>query len=274
MSSFTRRAGVGVIVASLVWAFGLAMGNPAEARRVHRQLFYSGTPFGSLAWVQNAPTRDTARRKLMVEDLSGETCIALPDAGVQWFMINHRDDELEGEVGYFSVRILYRFASGDAVPDWRSGIHLQRNGNWFGTDGRPVAKEYERDSPQIPLSPQEFVALHDPNAPDGTHNLARLEAAVGPWHMKPAVDADSSWSDRYLYGPMLKAYFTDLTDAISARLLRFTVTSSNTSSSPVLFWLDPRGASSALVRIDAPTLRYEGSRRVYEVFFDRECEDQ
>ncbi len=252
----------------------LVFSGPADARRVHRSLFFSETPFGSLAWVQNAPTRSTARTRLLVRDLTGEDCIALPPTGSQWFMINHRDEELEGQTGYFAIRILYRFAADANTLDARTGVHLQRNGNWLEPDGKTLAGEYERDSAQIALSPEEFADLHDADITMAEENLARLRSAVGNWHLKPSVEAESSWSDRYLYGSMLKAYFNSLTAALSARLLRFTVTSSDTTSQPVLFWLDPRGASSAIIRIDAPTLRYEGSRRVYEVFFDRQCQDE
>jgi len=273
MSLLTRRLGVSGIAALLTFASVLGTPTAAEAQRVHRSIFFAETPFGSLAWIDSARKRATARTKLMVQDLTTENCIVLPGTGVQWFMINHRDDELEGEVGYFAVRVLYRFESATPVPDRRTGIHLQRNANWFSSDGKQTVNEYERDSPQIPLSLQDFLSLHDPNVPDAP-NLSKLEAAVGTWHMKPEMDANSSWSDRYLYGPMLRAYFDSLTDAMSARLLRFTVTSNNTSSNPVLFWLDPRGARSALILIDAPTLRYDGSRRVYEVFFTDGCKDQ
>jgi hypothetical protein len=249
----------------------LACVPPAEARRVHRSLFYSETPFGSLAWVSNTPTQLLARSRLAVADFSGETCMNLPASGAQWFIINHRSEDLDGQTGYFSIRVLYQFAPGERSIDARTGIHLQRNGNWFDAEGNQIGRGYERDSEQISLTEEDFMGLHNPEAGKEKEALAELEKAVGNWHLKPATEDDSSWADRYLYGPMLRAYLGESTGAISARLIRFTATSSSNSSEPVLFWLDPRGAASATVLVDAPRHTYEGSRRVYSVMFDGTC---
>ena len=260
-----RYVAIGLaLVCSLSWA------PTAQADRVHRSLFYSETPFGSLAWVRGSPTRSAARTKLTVDDLTGESCINLPGSGVQWFMVNHRDEELEGQTGYFSVRILYQFGP-DRPQDSRTGIHLQRNGNWFDAAGRPIARDYERNPEQISLSDLNFITLHDPIKGEESVSLAALEEAVGPWHMKPTAGDDSTWVDRHLYGAQLKAYLGAATEAISARLIRFTATSSTSSGEPVLFWLDPRGAASGLILVDAPRHTYSGSRRVYSVLFGGTC---
>lgn len=254
-----------VLIGALMWVL------PAEARRVHRSLFYSETPFGSLAWVSNTPTRLLARSKFLVDDLYRESCINMPASGAHWFVINHRSEDLEGQTGYFSIRILYQFAPGERSIDARTGIHLQRNGNWFNANSTQVARDYERSSEQIALSEQDFMGLHNPNAGEEDEALADLEQAVGSWHMKPSGNDESSWADRYLYGPMLRAYLGESTGAISARLIRFTATSRSNSSEPVLFWLDPRGATSATILVDAPRHTYEGSRRVYSVMFNGTC---
>lgn len=254
---------------TLAFICTLASVSAADARRVHRTLFYTDTPFGSLAWVRGPATRSAARTKLTLEDLSGETCISLPGAGAQWFIINHHDEELAGQVGYFSVRILYEFAGG--TPDAKTGIHLQRNSNWYDASGRQSVRDYQRSSEQIALTDSGFIALHDPVAGNEDARLAELEKAVGSWHMKPTADDQSSWADRYLYGPMLRAYLRTSSSAISARLIRFTATSSSGSRDPVLFWLDPRGATSATILVDAPRHTYAGSRRVYSVNFEDAC---
>jgi hypothetical protein len=246
---------------------------PSSARNVHRSIFFVETPFGSLAWVKGALTRASARASYKVEDLSPEACVSMPGAGAQWFMINHRDSELEGSVGYFSVRILYNFEEGISSPEARTGLHLQRNANWFDSNGVEVKDDFDRPSEQIALTNDTFIQFHDPEMGQEASraSLTALEAKVGQWHMKPTKDAESTWADRYLYGPMLRAYLSSTNTAISARLIRFTATSSNSSREPVLFWLDPRGATSATILIDAPRHAYAGSRRVYTVMFGNEC---
>jgi len=245
-------------------------GPAISADRVHRSLFYDNTPFGSLAWMKGVKTRSAARDRLTVNNLADDNCIVLPAKGIQWFMINHRDPDLDGVPGYFSVRILYRTnpdAAGGAI---RQGLHIQRNGNWY--DGsRRVARPYERHPEQIALSEQDFIALHDPAEGDEEKSAAALEASLGPWHMAPSADDQTSWTDRHLFGARLRAYSSPGTSAISARLIRFTATSSASSADPVVFWLDPLGATSALILVDAPRHDYQGSRRVYDVLFEGIC---
>ncbi len=257
------------IVASA--AFLAAFPIPLHAERVHRSIFYENTPFGSLAWVKGSPTRASARSKLTVDDLSSETCINLPATGIQWFMINHSDADLDGQTGYFSVRVLYNFGPEERLPEDEIGIHLQRNGNWFDASGTPVAAEYERNSDQIALTDQAFINLHEPSEENVPERLEELRKAVGDWHMKPTGSSESTWSDRYLYGPMLRAYLSQSAVAISARMIRFTSTASSWSRSPVVFWLDPRGAKAATILVDAPRHTYSASRRVYAVKFGGTC---
>jgi hypothetical protein len=207
---------------------------------------------------------------LTVENLAEETCITLPANGIQWFIINHRDAELGGQPGYFSVRILYRTNVGETGTQARQGLHVQRNGNWY--DGkRRIARSYERHPEQISLTEQNFIALHDPGQGKEAESLAALQASIGPWHMAPSADEETSWTDRHLLGAQLRAYSGATTSAISARLIRFTATSSTSSADPVVFWLDPLGATSALILVDAPRHDYQGSRRVYEVQFGGNC---
>jgi hypothetical protein len=248
-----------------------ALSVPSYAERVHRSIFYNDTPFGSLAWVKGSVTRASARSKLTVEDLSSKTCINLPATGVQWFMINHSDADLDGQTGYFSVRILYNFGPEERLPEDEIGIHLQRNGNWFDASGAQVVAEYERNSDQIALTDQTFIDLHEPSEEKVTERLEELQKAVGPWHMKPTGNSESTWSDRYLYGPMLRAYLSQSAVAISARMIRFTSTASTWSTSPVVFWLDPRGAKAATILVDAPRHTYSASSRVYAVKFGGTC---
>lgn len=263
-----RRFSVRRMVA--VFAVASAMISTAEAARVHRSIFYENTPFGSLAWVRGSPTRASAKTKLAIDDLTGESCINLPASGAQWFMVNHRDEEMEGQTGYFSVRILYQFDK-DHPEDSRTGIHLQRNGNWFDAKGKQIARDYERNPEQIALSGKDFISLHDPVKGKESVSLAALEDAVGPWHMKPTEQDEITWVDRHLQGAQLKAYLGATTEALSARFIRFTATSGSSSGEPVLFWLDPRGATSALILVDAPRHTSAGSRRVYSVLFGGTC---
>ena len=258
------------------FAGSLVLAAPADARRVHRSIFYSEMPFGSLALVRSQATRAQARSSLTVEDFQDQTCLALPMSGPQWFIVNHRSDELDGQVGYFSIRILYQFEnSGEEQPlETRTGIHLQRNASWYLENGTQVTRDYQRQPEQISLSESAFIDLHNPATDKEPERLAQLEAAVGAWHMRPTPEDDSSWSDRHLYGPMLRAYLSGTTGAISARLIRFTATSSSSSTEPILFWLDPRGARSATILVDAPRHDYQGSRRVYSVMFDGPCPEE
>lgn len=243
----------------------------ARAERVHRSIFYEDTPFGSLAWVSGSGTRSAARGKLMVDDLSREACINLPAAGTQWFLINHSDADLEGQTGYFSVRILYNYGPDEQPPEHAVGLHLQRNGNWFDASDRQITAEYERNSDQITLSDQTFISLHDPAEETSAERYEQLRKEVGNWHMKPTLEGGGSWDERYLYGPMLKAYLSQAAVAISARLIRFTATSGTWSNSPIVFWLDPRGAKAATILVDAPRHTYSASRRVYSVKFGGGC---
>ena len=242
----------------------------AEAGSQLREPFYADTPFGSLAWVRSVATKSAARTKRVVFGLAGEACTELPGSGSQWFLINHRDEELVGQTGYFSVRILYAFEPNQTTSGLNAGIHLQRNSNWFDAKGTKITDDYERNSFQIPLTEESFIALHSPGVGAEHQNLAKLEEAVGNWHLKPKADSASSWEDRYLYGPMLRAYSSPTIGAISARLIRFTATSSAVSGEPLLFWLDPRGAKSATILVDAPRQAYTGTR-VYTVRFDGNC---
>ena len=89
--------------------------------------------------------------------------------------------------------------------------------------------------------------------------------------MKPTRDAKSTWEDRYLYGPTLRAYLGQSDLAISARLMRFTATASTWSTKPVVFWLDPRGAKAATILVNAPRHPDTPSRRVYAVKFGGTC---
>lgn len=205
-----------------------------------------------------------------IDNLSEENCINLPSSGTQWFLINHRDDGLDGQTGYFSIRILYQ--SGSTDRDYiRQGIHIQRNGNWYDEAGHQIKAGHERNPEQIKLSGEQFISLHDPRSGKEASNLAALVSNLGAWHIKPTLEEETSWTDRYLYGATLKAYASDTTGAISARLIRFTATSSSSSGEPVLFWIDPCGAESALILVDAPRHEYQGSRRVYQIKFGGTC---
>jgi hypothetical protein len=256
--------------AALALAFLFCGASDVLADRKHRSLFYEDTPFGSLAWIRGATTQAKALNRLTVYDLTDENCITLPASGVQWFMINHRtvDPEMKDQIGYFSVRILYRTESDEEGRYARQGLHIHRNGNWV--DGRgQLVRAHERDSEQIKLSEQDFISLHDPRAGDEDASLAVLEQSLGPWHMKPTAESETSWYDRHLYGARLRAYSSAATSAISARLIRFAATSAPNRS--VLFWLDPLGATSALILVDAPRHDFQGSRRVYDVKFGGTC---
>ena len=265
------RARAGTAVAILIALGAAFQALPAQAERRLRSDFYGNTPFGSLAWVKNSKTRSAARSNLAVIDLTEETCINLPTQGIQWFMINHSDADLEGRAGYFSVRILYDFGSEDRSSEDQIGIHLQRNGNWFDASGNTTPDEYELNPDQITLSGQSFINLHDPSEDGNQERLKGLEQAVGNWHMKPTRDAKSTWEDRYLYGPTLRAYLGQSDLAISARLMRFTATASTWSTKPVVFWLDPRGAKAATILVNAPRHPDTPSRRVYAVKFGGTC---
>ena len=217
------------------------------------------------------PDRLRAARRI-VFDLSGENCTSVPAKGPQWFLINHSSEDQVGKTGYFSVRILYSFEPDAPPPAGYAGIHLHRNSNWFDANNKLASEEFERDSFQIPLNDEAFIALHSPYEGMEDENLAKLEKAIGRWHMKPTPDQESSWADRHLYGTMLRAYSSAKTGAISARLIRFTPTAGNDSSDPVVFWLDPRGATFATILVEAP--RNPGSyvQRVYTIRFDDRCQ--
>ena len=177
----------------------------------------------------------------------------------------------KAEFGYFSVRILYEYGPDERLAEHYVGIHLQRNGNWFDDAGAPSADRYDWNSDQIGMTEQAFVSLHDPSDEKAADRLQEFQTTVGFWHMKPTTDGKSTWSDRYLYGPMLKAYLSKYAAAISARMIRFTATASPWSSSPVVFWLDPRGAKAATILIDAPRHPAPPTRRVYGVKFGGAC---
>ncbi len=245
--------------------------NPADAQRRSRASFYNQTEFGALAWVNSVATKAAARQRRIVFDLTSENCTSIPDTGPNWFLINHSNAEQDGKIGYFSIRILYSFEPDAEPPLGYAGIHLHRNGNWFDANGRQASNEFERDSFQIPLNLEAFVELHSPYSGMENENLAKLEKALGEWHMKPMPEQESSWADRHLYGAMLRAYSSARTGAISARLIRFTSIAGDYSKDPVLFWLDPRGASFATILVEAP--RHPGTpvRRVYTVRFDDKC---
>ncbi len=256
-------------------AFSLAVASllplPVQAERRLRADFYEETPFGSLAWIRNSTTRAAAESNLFVVDLTTTPCIALPAEGIHWFMINHSDRNLDGRPGYFAVRILYEYESDDHLPLNQVGIHLQRNGNWFDASGTEIADGFEKYPDQITLSGASFTSLHDPSGQDAARRLERFRKSVGDWHLKPTRDGESSWQDRYLYGPALRAYFKRSAFAISARLMRFTATARTWSTKPVVFWLDPRGAEGATILINAPRHPDTPSRRVYTVKFGGGC---
>lgn len=245
---------------------------PAQANRILRSNFYENTGLGSLAHLPNSKTESAARGALAVVDLTGEQCIRLPSAGPQYFLINHYDEGLQGEVGYFSVRILYEYASEEEPAEHYVGIHLQRNGNWFDETGTQSAGRYEWASDRAGImTDQTFMDLHNPSGEKAADRFKELQSSVGNWHMKPTAESESSWSDRYLYGPLLRAYLREDVTAISARMIRFTATASIWSSSPVVFWLDPRGAKAATILIDAPRHPGAPARLVYGVTFGGTC---
>lgn len=236
---------------------------------MHRSLFYSETSFGSLAWISGAGNRIYARSSFLVDDLSGDACVALPASGAQWFMINHFDPEMTAEPGYFFIRILYNFSEQGSAEPSRKGIHVDRNANWFDDAGRPLPSVYARENPL--LAPADFFALHD-IAPSGeAATRLKLEQSIGPWHAKPSPTSDGSWADRDLLGAVSRAYSGAQTAAVSARLIRFVPNSAGRSSEPVIFWLDPRGATSATILIDAPRNEYVGAKRNYTVRFGGSC---
>ena len=266
MKALIRAAVVGSIL-----TFCLAPGS-ADAQRRSRAQFFSDTAFGSLAWVSGVASKSSAQRRRVVYDLAGESCTSLPAEGPQWFLINHRNEDQVGKTGYFAVRILYTFDEDSVPPAAYAGIHLYRNSNWFDQQNKPLADEFERNSFQIPLNDEAFIELHSPYPGMEPENLAKLEKAVGAWHMKPTPDQESSWEDRHLYGPMLRAYSSAKTGAISARLIRFTPTGGSDSTDPVVFWLDTRGASAATILVEAPRNPGAFVQRVYTVRFDDKCE--
>lgn len=256
---------------ALAASFAVLPIQPAHANRTLRSNFYENTGLGSLALLPNSRTESAARAALMVFDLTEQTCINLPGSGRQWFLINHHDEERQGEVGYFSVRILYEYAAEEKSREPYVSIHLQRNGNWFDEGGTQATGRYEWTSDRTGMTGETFMNLHDPSDEKANDRFRELQSSVGAWHMKPTASSESSWSDRYLYAPLLRAYLRKDVTAISARMIRFVATASSWSSSPVVFSIDSRGAESATILIDAP--RHPGAiaRLVYAVTFGGAC---
>lgn len=259
-----------IFLAALGVAFLSTSVSGISSERIHRSLFYKNTPFGSLAWMRGATTRSDARDRLTVDIFAPDECIVLPATGVQWFIINHREPELDGEPGYFSIRILYRTNRNEAGDQIRQGLHVHRNANWY--DGtRKVVGSHERNPDQLAITERDFIVLHEPKPGEEAKSFETLQASLGSWHMAPSVYDETSWTDRYLFGAQLRAYSNASTSAVSARLIRFTATSRTSTGDPVVFWLDPLRATSALILVDAPRHPYQGSRRVYEVRFGGTC---
>jgi hypothetical protein len=245
-------------------------GESAAQSRVQRASFFNSTPFGSLAWISGAGTRAAARSRLFVTDISDASCAELPRRPLYWFMVNHLNAEQAGKVGYFSVRIIYESDQGVAAAS-KSGLHLYRNANWYAQNGREDTKGFERKPGYSELDVDGFMNLHKAAASEADAALAKLEEFIGPWHMRPDAESPSSWADRNLYVTPVKAALNDRVTGISARLLRFTATSSNSSDEPVLFWLSAENASAATIIVDVPNLSSEGARSSYRVMFGGTC---
>lgn len=263
-------------VRSILMAFLLVLAGSGQAysRDLHRALFYNDTPFGSLAWVKNAQTRNAARTRYKIEDLTPERCVDLPRSGSQWFLINHSDSNIsEKKIGYFSIIIIYSFSEDNLViSNQNYGLYLQRNSGWYS--GSNKIDSFDLDPSRISMKIEEFIDIHNATEGKEDESLEYLNKKIGVWHASLVGDGPTSWQDRYLYGARLRAYLTPDVKAISARLVRFMAIDGSSSRDPVLFWLDPIGANSAIILVDAPRQENVGARRVYSVRFDGRCSSE
>lgn len=252
--------------------FGLALLCPAasfgEPRSVPKITFFETTPFASLGWVYNSPTRERAKSDRKVWDLSDGICTELPSQPSYWFVLNHRNPANVGAVGYFAIRIIYESESNEAVMP--RALHLFRNANWYRSDGTQEKKDFERRPDSHELDVDSFAKLHE----EGDANAARvkLESFVGAWHMMPEATGPSSWDERSFYGRPIRLSLTrEVVSGVSARLVRFTATDATTSPEPVLFWLSSENATAATILVDTPNISSEGARSAYRVVFGGRC---
>jgi hypothetical protein len=216
----------------------------SETRYMQRGLFLSATSFGSLAWIDNATSRDTAKRRLFVHDLSSSTCHTLPTQAQYWFLINHRGIKAEKPVSYVAVRAVARSNPPSRRPH---GLILYRNAGWTTASGDALGEL----SGKNPTAVNEFVKLHDDAAGGGKNldqRLTELNARLGTsFHALPAGGRPSSWEHRELFS-LPSDVDQDQPLYYWASLTRFPTTSSDP---PLIFYLNRMEANTITIAIDS-----------------------
>jgi hypothetical protein len=245
-------------------AFGIlitfqALASGQEMPRMSRAQFYATSSFGALAWIPSVTTtsREDARAKEFVRDMSRDNCFSIPPRDYYWFLLNHRDPEYAGLAAFFVVRNL-----GSSLKSNSAWLSVNRNENWISYDGTPLPTAELESSPQLKLSIAQFIDVHDDsknaNISD-TDRRAIIDHAInGVWHALPDKGRPGTWDYRQVFGSRSHVDMQHIDQfQLSARLMHFGITDKNSTSLPVVFLVYRNQSDAIWITVAGPSLPTE-----------------
>jgi hypothetical protein len=227
-----------------------------DGTRMAREVFFTTTSYGDLAWLPSATTTDkeTAQAQRFVRDLSDGTCFTLPTRDRYWFLLNHRSIEDANQSGFFAVEIV-----GESSEPGGTYLSLVRNEDWISYDGKDLPDEAYGQSPQLKMSIDRFVDVHDDTKSAALSDEQRQsvinDAMNDIWHARLDKNKSGTWAYRYVFSKRSHLVTQgDKSNQVSARLMQFYVTGKQTSTRPVIFLVRRNGASVFWINVAGPSL--------------------
>ena len=218
-----------------------------------KRSFFMRSAFGTLALLPNVTSRSEAAFEFEFITLPTSGLYSVPrgrgGTGDWWFLVNHRSGSGASEVHtYVGILIAKRLERPLA-----NSLQLMRNAGWRELDGVDLGS-FENTYP----SWTEFFDLQDADA-----SRESFTEAFGDWHALPDPRADeSSWLHRnnWLNKDSVDRCFqstgeppsSDSNIFFQARLIRFRVTTSSNSQSPVAWNVGLRDADAFYMRTFSP----------------------
>jgi hypothetical protein len=257
----------GVVVSS----FSLfAHVDAALSENISKPEFFQDRGLGSLAVVRGARTRSQADYYRSYFVLGERRCNFLDDRR-SYLVINHRSEKHIGDRAYFSIRIahFHNFRDRDSAPT-QTELHLYRNDSaWYDASNAQV-RDYRRVPDEFEIDLSQLLEMHG-NSVDQEQGREDAATAIGDFHAFLETDSYhaergsrriDTWTDRlYIGGRSVRRRVANAS-RFSVRNFGFEVFGGRSSTSPVVFDLEPHGAEGAIIIVssslkDVPTRTYE-----------------
>jgi hypothetical protein len=216
----------------------------------NRPQFSTETSFASVAWA-GTTQQDLDRNQLNVVG----SCETLTKGKRHYFLINHRDPDNEGTVGYFFVEItLFKNSEGVGSVEY---VKLHRNRNWFDRD-----KKFE-DVLDRSQDIDGFYAVHG-----DSNEVAKVPPRYQEWHAKSQQSSKSSF-DQSGFRVRPDTSQPGHPQRQNYLLIKATVTSKKRSDVIPSFDFHASDSDSGIVRISAPEFAMQPVQ--YKLSFGTPC---